>query len=113
MNYKLTPDQVRTIYLSSSPQAVLAERFGVGQVAISNIHVRKTWKSVTKNLPDARRAFGGCGLRGRIKLSDEEVWDIRASLNTQVEIATKHNISQCTVSFVKRRLSYQHVKEKD
>lgn len=47
---KLTPDKVREIrrrLIAGESQRIIAADFGVKQVCVSQIHLRRTWKSVT------------------------------------------------------------------
>lgn len=43
---RLNEDQVRTIYHSTDPQAVTAEKFGISQTMVSRIKLRKAWSHV-------------------------------------------------------------------
>lgn len=54
---KLTRQQAVTIYISTAPATVLAERFGVSVSMIKRIKTRDVWHSATEGLPLPTRKF--------------------------------------------------------
>lgn len=49
-NAKLTRDDVRSIFVSTASQTVLAQRFGVAQALVSQIKRRRVWATATSDL---------------------------------------------------------------
>ena len=102
---RLTDEQVREIYYSTKTKLEVAAEFGVCRSTVINIQMRKTRNHITNSFPDVAHTTGG----GKSKLTDEQVLQIRASKDTQTEIAKKYGISQPHVSLIRHGLAHKHV----
>lgn len=88
---KLTVAQIREIMVSTEPGSILAKRYGVTDMNISNIQLRKVFKKHTADLP--RRVSNS--------LRPEQVLEIFHSAETYEMLATLYGVTRETIGRIK------------
>lgn len=94
----ITEADVRAIRASDERQVDLAKRYGVAQTTISSIQRGRAWGHVP-----------GANPRGRRKLTEQDVRDIRASDETHAALAAKYGVTPSNIGAIKSRRTWTWV----
>jgi len=98
----LNPEQVREIRLSFDTIVVLAEKYKVSGGTIANILYGRTYKWVSGEI------------RKRIykKLTEEQVIEIRNSVDSQTILAERYGVSQAAINYARAGTTYSNISTK-
>jgi len=99
---KLTESQVREIFNSNKKQKELAKIYGVDQVTISSIKIRKTWRHITNEIEK------GVYEKNRV-YSKELILAVFNSNLRKCDISKKFNIGDKVVNSIKTGFRYSNI----
>lgn len=113
---KLTAEQVHEIRIAKGTFEEIANRFGIKQPQVTRIKQRSTWTHLPEahgpfepelKLPAVKKAVG----RPRCKLTESQVYAIRADPDRVTVIAHKYGVGQPLITLIKQRKSWKHLPE--
>lgn len=108
--HKLTEQEVRAILSSSEPSGALAAKYGVTSHHIAKLRRREEWGHLDVEVapyPDQRKRGED---NGNAKLTADQIRSIRASTSKQVDIAAQYGVSPLTISQIRHRKTWRHIK---
>lgn len=106
---RLTEKDVRSICNSDETQEALGERYGVSRTTISTIKNGKSWKHILGERRNHDNSPKG-EQHPQVKLTEQDVREIRESGKTQRFLAEQYGVSQRNISAIKTRRSWKHIK---
>lgn len=99
-NNKLSDDQVKDIYYSSSTYKVLQSRYGVSRMTIQRIKMATHWKFLIGNTPNGKN---------KRRLPKDVVLDIFNSPEKTKIISLKYGVTYYTIQRIKSGHFYSHI----
>lgn len=99
---KLTEDQINEIRLGEGFHREIADRFGVDKSTITRIKSGESWAHVPGDLPPKNPHPNRREYNPRVKLTPQQVEEIRFATGRQADIALRYGVSQTTVSRIRR-----------
>lgn len=107
-NYKndrlLSENNVKDIFLSTSSNKEISEKYNIDKVIVSNIKNGKSYRNITKNINE-----GEIKVKKKSKLTEEDVKRIYMSNKTCKELAGIYNMSESGIYFIKSDRSYTKI----
>lgn len=108
---KLTDTQVSAIRVDTRIRREIAVDYGVSVATIGRVQSRHSWRKNPSKT--AARPRYPTGLRGQLnvrsKLSEQDVYGIRADARRQADVAEAYGVTIATVSHIRRRVTWKHL----
>ncbi len=110
-NHKLTEKNVKEIRKSILTYKKLAEKYNVATVTIQRIKYNTSWNHLEGEIVPPPRGQGE--RNGHAKLTDNQIYEIRASNNSNNILAKQYNVSQGTIQSIKSYRTWIHLKRRN